>query len=67
MRLVSLNAYPIVSFALQSLSAGQVPIVVGAATGPTATLARGPSALPAPSMKRTSTLIVLPTSANVGE
>ena len=58
--------YPIVIVARQSLSAGQVPDV-GAATGPTATLARGPSALPAPSVKLTSTLIVVPTSEYPGE
>ena len=54
--------YPIVIVARQSLPAGQVP--AAATAGPTASLASGPSGLPSPSMKLTSTLIVLPTSAD---
>ena len=53
--------YPIVIVARQSLPAGQVP--AAATAGPTASLASGPSGL-APSVKLTSTLIVLPTSAD---
>ena len=56
-----MTSYPIVIVARQSLPAGQVP---AAATAGTASLASGPSGLPAPSMKLTSTQIVLPTSAD---
>ena len=56
-----MTSYPIVSFARQSLPAGQVP---AAATAGTASLGSGPSGLPAPSMKLTSTLIAKPTSAD---